>query len=55
MAEKFCYWHIVTEENPEGTDCSANLAEGRCFKCPYKTLEDRNNADYPCSGYKPVI
>jgi len=36
--EPFCYWHIETQENPEGTDCSAHLNEGRCYPCPY-TLE----------------
>lgn len=33
--KQFCYWHIKTRENPEGTDCSAHLHEGRCFECPY--------------------
>ncbi len=32
---QFCYWHIKTGTNPEGTDCSAYLHKDRCFKCPY--------------------
>ncbi len=33
--KQFCYWHIATQENPEGTDCSAHLHEGRIFPCIY--------------------
>lgn len=35
----FCDWHIKSKENPDGTTCSAHLAEGRCFDCVY-TLEN---------------
>jgi len=35
----FCKYHTKTEENPDGTDCSAHLTEARCFECPY-TLEN---------------
>lgn len=33
--EQFCENHIVTKENPAGTDCLGHLAEARVFKCPY--------------------
>jgi hypothetical protein len=52
--ELFCKWHIATKENPFGDDCSANLADGRIFKCPYKTLKDRQNSKYPCSDYEAI-
>jgi hypothetical protein len=32
----FCQYHLKTKENPHGTDCSAHLAEGQCFECPYE-------------------
>ena len=35
MKKPFCYWHIKTQENPDGTDCSAHLHESRCFPCSY--------------------
>ncbi len=50
----FCYWHIKTRENSQGTDCSAHLHEGRCFKCPYENVDDRLTADYRCSDYRPL-
>jgi hypothetical protein len=52
--KQFCNWHIKTAENPEGTDCSAHLADGRVFQCPYSSPEDIEKAKYPCSDYKPV-
>jgi hypothetical protein len=51
--EEFCIWHIRTAENPQDTDCSAHLHDGKIFKCPYKSLEERKRAEYPCSDYKP--
>ena len=39
LEKQFCDWHIETAENPEGTDCSANLDGGRCRKCFY-TIDD---------------
>ncbi len=50
--ELFCKWHIETEENPEGTDCSAHLDAGRCFKCTYT----RDNIQYGKTfGEKPEL
>jgi len=35
--EPFCYWHIKTEENPNGTACSVHLYPfGKSFPCPYR-------------------
>jgi len=44
----FCYWHIKTKENPEGTDCSAHLHEARVFECPY----NKEEAKLKCSDFK---
>lgn len=41
----FCYWHIATKENPEGTDCAAHLHEARCFKCHYNLDNIQYNQD----------
>jgi len=35
ILKHFCNYHSVTQENPEGTDCFAHLADARVFKCPY--------------------
>jgi len=43
--EQFCDAHIVTAENPAGTDCGAHLAEARVFKCPY-TIRDIKLSDF---------
>lgn len=32
--------------------CTAHLAEGRVFNCPYKSNEDRLKSTYPCVDYK---
>lgn len=41
---RFCYWHIKTKDNPDGTDCSAHLAEGRCYKCRYTIKNLQHNS-----------
>lgn len=50
--KQFCEWHIKTQENPEGTDCSAHLADGRIFKCPYNSPEDIQETEFPCVDYR---
>ncbi|MBI5148777.1 hypothetical protein HZA33_03795 [Candidatus Pacearchaeota archaeon] len=46
MEEKqFCYWHVKTKENPEGTDCTAHLADARVFECPYNANEIKLSED----------
>jgi len=40
---QFCKYHIKTIENPEGTDCTANLAEGVVHPCGYKSPEQAQN------------
>lgn len=52
--EPFCYWHIKTKENQLGTDCSAHLDEGRCDRCPYKSVEDSQKREFPCVDYEPL-
>jgi hypothetical protein len=54
MPRIFCYWHIATKENLAGTDCSAHLAEGRVFKCPYKSLADAAKQRFPCMDAEPL-
>lgn len=49
----FCHWHVATKENRAGTDCSAHLAEGLTFKCPYKSLADAAKRQYPCMDAEP--
>ena len=61
----FCDWHMATKQNPAGTDCTANLAEARVFKCPYHfkdikygkaglaNAEDRLYIDR-CSDFEPT-
>ena len=44
--KQFCYWHIATKENPEGTDCTAHLAEARVFTCIYTIKDIRLEPSY---------
>lgn len=32
--------------------CTAHLAEGRVFDCPYNDNEERLKSKYPCVDYK---
>jgi len=46
--ERFCDWHMATEENPKGTDCTAKLDAARVFPCRY-TIQDIKIGDpYNC-------
>lgn len=40
--KKFCKHHGLSVEAKESGvyDCDAQLAEARCFPCPYKTKEE---------------
>lgn len=49
----FCEYHIKTVENPNGTDCSAHLVDGRIFECPYTSIEDSQNREFPCADAEP--
>ena len=47
----WCYY----QEGLDGEEkliCTAHLAEGRVFNCPYKSNEDRLKSTYPCVDYK---
>lgn len=35
--------------------CLAHLAEGRVFRCQYKTPEDRLRKRFPCSDYRQKV
>lgn len=37
LAGQFCRSQWETKENPDGTDCTAHLAEGRIFQCPFES------------------
>lgn len=56
----FCKFHILTQENSNGTDCAAHLAGGRCFACPYASKEEAING-LPkrklgiCSDFEPRL
>jgi|GEM_PF-6037922 len=50
LPDQFCIDHTVTVENPEGTDCTASLAEGWIYKCGYVTPEE---AEAGCPNYRP--
>jgi hypothetical protein len=49
---QFCIHHIITKENPQGTDCAAHVHDARVFKCPYKSPAHRLTQKYPCSDYQ---
>ena len=51
---KWCYWQTKCKEDAgKGTfTCTADLCDGRVFKCPYKSNEDRVLQRYPCSDYQ---
>ena len=34
--------------------CTAHLADGRAFVCPYASAEDRAKAEHPCQDYSPA-
>ena len=48
---KWCVWQ---DEDNEGVYCTAHIHEDRVLNCPYKDLEERQRADYPCQDYKPI-
>lgn len=50
----WCRNHIKTLDDIKNPSCTAHLAEGRCFECPYKSQEDRLKTEYPCSDFKPI-
>lgn len=35
----FCIYHIKTRENPNETDCTAHMNEGRVFECSYNAKD----------------
>ena len=39
LAGQFCVNHIVTKENPNGTDCAIMLIEGRGDSCTFQSAE----------------
>lgn len=45
-------WCDYQEQDDEGIYCTAHVAEARIFNCPYKDIEVRRNAKYPCSDYR---
>jgi hypothetical protein len=55
----FCANHIATLENHTGTDCSAHLAEGRVFSCPYRSPDHAKHGrmldgQRVCPDYRPM-
>lgn len=48
---KWCVWQ---DEDNEGVYCTAHIHEDRVLNCPYKDLEERQRADYPCQDYRPI-
>ena len=47
VSHQFCEFHILTPENPEGTDCAIKIEHRRdrelgakACKCPYASLQD---------------
>lgn len=53
MKEQWCYWQIKCKEDSQDTfTCTAHLADGRVFQCPYSDLDDRTKMEYPCSDYE---
>ena len=48
---KWCVWQ---DEDNEGVYCTAHIHEDRVLNCPYKDLEERQRADYPCQDYRPM-
>ncbi len=51
----FCRWMTKTKENPQGTDCTAHLCEGRIFECPYKNAHHAQTAKFACMDYEPLV
>jgi hypothetical protein len=47
--KKFCGYQ---ERCKDDILCLAHLHESRCFNCPYKSFEDSQNRQYPCSDAK---
>lgn len=48
---KWCVWQ---DEDNEGVYCTAHIHEDRVLNCPYKNLEERQRAVYPCQDYRPM-
>lgn len=48
---KWCVWQ---DEDNEGVYCTVHIHEDRVLNCPYKNLEERQRADYPCQDYRPM-
>ena len=51
MGKCWCVWQ---DEDNEGVYCTAHIHEDRVLNCPYKDLEERQRADYPCQDYRPI-
>lgn len=47
-------WCIWQDEDTIGVYCTAHIHEDRVLNCPYKNLEERQRADYPCQDYRPM-
>ena len=45
----FCANHVKTQNNQDGLDCLAHMAEGRVFSCPHKEPPTKGQ----CLHYEP--
>lgn len=61
MMEKFCYWQVRVKEDFDENDeqkswtCAAHLHEGRAMVCPYSSLKEAKEQDYPCVDAKSQV
>lgn len=46
----WCDNQMLDKENK--VMCLAHLADGRVFDCPYRSYNERINAEHPCSDYR---
>ena len=46
--KQFCEWQMKTKESGKKFDCTAHLCEGHIFLCPYTSIADAKNQEYPC-------
>ena len=57
MRSPFCHWHFSTREKDgtgSDTTCTAHLADGHAFECPYQDLAEAKSAKCPCEDGEPI-
>ncbi len=57
MRTPFCDLHTSTREDDgtgSDTTCTAYLADGLAMECPYDSIADAKNQEFPCVNGRPM-